>query len=130
MINATVVGNLGQDAEWDGEKLRFSIASNKGRDADKTTTWVGCTMWGRRAEAIAPYLTCGTRVTVIGPMERRDSGDRTFLNLMVDQLEFSGGRRDDDAGSERWSPAPAAGSAGSAAPLPPGDGTAPPDPFA
>lgn len=104
MINATVIGNLGQDAEWDGEKLRFSIASNRGRGEDKTTTWVGCTMWGRRAEAIAQYLTRGTRVTAIGPLERRDSVDRTFLNLMVDQIEFSGARRDDGESDERWYP--------------------------
>jgi single-strand DNA-binding protein len=126
MINATVIGNLGQDSEWDGEKLRFSIASNRGRGEDKTTTWVGCTMWGRRAEAIAPYLTRGTRVTAIGPLERRDSTDRTFLNLMVDQIEFSGARREEGESEERWFPPPS----GSPSPTANPDTPQPPDPFA
>lgn len=105
MINAVVTGNLGQDAELkitaNGDVLcNFSVASNAKVKGEKVTTWVKCTMWGKRAEAISKYLTRGTRVAVVGEFSTNEYNSKTYFNLNVQQVDLmGGGRRDDDSES-------------------------------
>jgi len=99
MMVCTAVGNLGSDAELEEERLRFRVASNeRTKDGDKTT-WVRCTMWGKRAVALAPHLTTGTKVVVVGSLsvgeyEGRDGEKHVSVDMRVDQLEFAGGGKD------------------------------------
>jgi single-stranded DNA-binding protein len=48
MISATVVGNLGRDAELktvgNGSVLSFALASTAKVKGEKTTTWVSCSL--------------------------------------------------------------------------------------
>lgn len=111
MININVSGNLGRDAEWRGNvgrdgALSFSVASTKkGKNGDKVTTWVGCTMWGKRGERLAQYLTKGTRVHVCGEgdlrtYQARDGTTKAELSVNVSEISLlGGGQRDDTAGS-------------------------------
>lgn len=102
MITGVVAGNLGADAEThdagDTTVTNFSVASNSKVKGEKVTTWVRCALWGKRGEALAEYLTKGTKVTVVGTLELEIYNDKPQLNLRVDQLELmSGGGRDDSA---------------------------------
>jgi len=95
MIHATVIGNLGSDAELKvvGQKnstvCKFSIAT-KGRDKNGPTTWVRAAMWGTRAEKVAPYLKKGGRVAVNGTLTAREHNGKTYLEVDVSELELLG----------------------------------------
>ena len=82
MINTVVTGNLGQDAELrttaNGDVLcSFSVASNSKVKGEKVTTWVKCTLWGKRGEALSQYLTKGTKVAVAGELSLNEYNDKT-----------------------------------------------------
>lgn len=97
MIAATVVGNLGRDAELktvgNTSVLSFAVASERKAKGEKTTTWVSCSLWGSRGEALAQYLVKGTKVAVTGELSTRESAKtgKTYLEVRVDQLELLGG---------------------------------------
>ena len=102
MIHSVVCGNLGKDAELktlNGGKIvcNFSVAST-GRD--KATTWVGCALWGARAEKVHTYLTKGTKVAVSGQLTTREHNGKTYLELDVSELELLGGGRRDEPRDE------------------------------
>ena len=104
----TLAGHLGKDAEirWmpDGEAVAsFSIADSKG--PGKPTLWWACQMFGRRAQALAPYLLKGQQVTVSGcAAERewtdRDGHKRKSLDVRVSDLALQGGRKEAQAPQE------------------------------
>lgn len=108
MIVATVVGNLGRDGELKSvggdSVLEFSIASNRGKD--DPPTWVRCSVWGRRADSLAPYLLKGTSVTVVGELsarefQKRDGSPGFGLDLRVDRLKLGSKRDATDNGEAR-----------------------------
>ncbi len=99
MINATVVGNLGKDAELRNtgatDVLKFSVASTERRTKD--TTWVSCVLFGRRAQSLSDYLKKGQKVIVVGSLvnrkwEGRDGSERRTLECTVSEVELVGGR--------------------------------------
>lgn len=114
MLKATVIGNLGADAELKQSQggqplLRVNVAGNyrARNDTDgsweERTEWVRVTLFGNRAEALAPMLTKGTRVYVEGRLEARpwtdqSGGLRAGLELVANDVEFMGARPD---GGER-----------------------------
>jgi single-strand DNA-binding protein len=73
MLCAFGMARLGRDAELrytpHGDAVcNLSLAFNYGKKDESTgqrpTTWVDATLWGRRAEALAPYLLKGMALTV------------------------------------------------------------------
>lgn len=96
MINATVSGNLGKDAELrdagQSRVLSFSVASSAKVKGEKTTTWVRCSLWGKRGEALAQYLTKGSKVCVAGELSTREYNGSTYLEMRVSELDMMGGR--------------------------------------
>jgi single-strand DNA-binding protein len=100
MISTTVAGNLGKDAELrhtpNGDSVcSFSVASNSKRGDKDVTTWVRCSLWGKRGTALMQYLTKGTRVAVSGSLSLReydkDGEARTSLELNVQDVALLGG---------------------------------------
>lgn len=103
MLNAAIIGNLGNDPELRqtsaGALLRFNVAANQrvkvdGEWADKTE-WVRCTVFGNRAESLSQRLTKGTKVYVSGRLEARpwtDNGGnvRAGLEITASDVEFAG----------------------------------------
>lgn len=92
-----LTGNLGRDPEMrhhNGDAiLNFAIGVQTGTRDKPNTMWVDCTMWGKRAEAVSPYLGKGMRVTVQGPLsmeeyKAKDGTPRTKLKLKVDNLDL------------------------------------------
>lgn len=103
MNTIAIAGNLGRDAELrhtsNGDAvLQFSIADSQGRD--KPTVWWSCSLWGRRGEALAPYLTKGQQVTVAGTVSEREWTDREgnkrkSMEVRVTEIALQGGKRED-----------------------------------
>ncbi|MGQ9370388.1 single-stranded DNA-binding protein [Azospirillum sp. ST 5-10] len=101
----TFTGRLGADAELrttqSGEKvLGFRVANDVGFGERRTTQWVDCSIWGRRAEALAQHLTKGKAVVVSGEVtlrefEKRDGTRGAGLSVRVAEIDFTGGGRDE-----------------------------------
>lgn len=104
----TFTGRLGADGELrstqSGEKvLGFRVANDVGFGDRKTTQWVDCSIWGRRAEALAPHLTKGKAVVISGEVtirefEKRDGTRGAGLSVRVAEIDFTGGREGEGGG--------------------------------
>lgn len=96
-IHATVIGNLGKDAEvktvGQGRTVcNFSVAASNPRNKDQTT-WVRCALWGQRGEKLQGYLTKGSRVAAVGTLTTRDYDGKTYVELEVTEIELLGDRK-------------------------------------
>lgn len=101
-MRLTGVGRLGQDAEVRYTKSGTAVASlslayDTGFGDEKETTWVKGSLWGKRAETLAEYLTKGTAVDVtldnvkLETWEKRDGSEGVTLRGDVVTLGFVGG---------------------------------------
>ena len=105
MNHVVLMGNLGADAELKstsvGPVLKFSLATtrvwlDKETNAKKEdTVWHRVTIFGRRGEALAKYLTKGTRVLVTGRIQtssyEKDGQKRYSVDIICEDLVFAGG---------------------------------------
>ena len=109
MNSITIAGGLGRDAELkylnNGDPIcNFSVADSQGRD--KGTIWWNCTLFGKRGEALAQYLTKGQSVTVVGTITEREWQDkegakRKSMDVRVSEIALQGGRKDAEPQEER-----------------------------
>ena len=102
---ALISGNLTRDAELNQTRggtavCKFGVAVNERRknqngEWEDYANFVDCVLWGRRAEAIAQYLTKGTKVFVDGSLsyssweDKSGGGKRSKLEVKVDEIEFA-----------------------------------------
>ena len=99
----TLSGNLTRDSELRASAagnaiLNFGVAVNDRQKNQQTGEWedmpnfFNCTMFGRRAETLAQYLTKGIKVTVQGKLSQRSyekNGEkRSSVSIIVNELEF------------------------------------------
>jgi single-strand DNA-binding protein len=107
MIHGMIAGNIGGDAEirqtQDGQSVcSFSVASSSKVKGNEVTTWVRCSMWGKRGEALSKFLIKGAKVSVVGALSMRSyekNGEtKTSLECRVDDVALMGGKND---GGER-----------------------------
>lgn len=111
----TVIGNLGKDPELrytpQGDAVcDFSVAVNdrkrdKSGDFQDVTTWFRVTLWRKLAENASKYLTKGKQVYIEGRLnveewQDRDGNNRYTLNITASEMQFLGGRSDDNNSSE------------------------------
>jgi single-strand DNA-binding protein len=80
------------------------VADSQGRD--KGTIWWNCTLFGKRGEALAQYLTKGQSVTVVGTITEREWQDkegakRKSMDVRVSEIALQGGRKDAEPQEER-----------------------------
>lgn len=110
-INRVMIsGNLTRDSELRQtgggmHVLGFGVAVNDRRKNPQSGEWedypnfIDCTMFGSRAEAVAKYLTKGTKVSIEGKLRwsqwERDGQKRSKLEVIVDELEFMSSRNND-----------------------------------
>lgn len=112
----TLSGNLGADAELRYTKagnpvITFSLAVNErvpqsdGSWGDYTN-WPDCVMFGKRAEALAPWLRKGTKISLLGHLRTRSyekDGQRVKRwEVRVDDVELMQYKRD----QQQQAPAP------------------------
>lgn len=100
MKTITIAGNIGRDAQTRPAGLDsvtgFSVAVEHRAGNEKTTLWFDVSLWGRRGEALAQYLTKGARVAVSGDFSTRDHDGKTYLQVRADHVTLMGGARSDD----------------------------------
>ena len=108
MKSITIAGNLGKDAVVrttpNGDKVAgFGVAVEERNGQDKRTIWFDCSLWGKRGEALANYLTKGTRVCVSGTLSTREHEGKTYLTVSANEVTLMGGgeRREEQQGSGR-----------------------------
>lgn len=96
MLELTIIGNLGKDAEQkeiNGRPtMTFSVAhSEKGTDGQEHTTWVSCIRNIKDGNnALLQYLKKGTRVYVRGKVYTKIYNDTATLNCNVTYIELLG----------------------------------------
>jgi len=115
-VKAHGLARLGRDAEVrytpNGKTVAsLSLAFDvRGKGGDKETTWVDASMWGERAESLAPYLLKGTMhmfdlsdVRIETWESDRGSGSKIVANVVDVTL---GPKRGDDEGQQTRQQAP------------------------
>lgn len=103
MNKISATGRIVADAEVrftnSGDAIAsFRLASDVGFGDKKTTNWFSCQVWGKRGEALAPFLTKGQPVTVFGTLTLRewankDGQKQISPDIRVDEIELQGGKQ-------------------------------------
>jgi single-strand DNA-binding protein len=116
MNSITIVGNITKDAEirytQGGDAiLGFSVADNSGKD--KTAIYWNCSLFGKRAESLSPFIQKGGKVTVIGTVSEeqftdKNGNERKSMKVKVSDIALQGGKEQAEVQPRRASPAPAA----------------------
>lgn len=105
MSTLIVTGRIGSDAELrtmqDSTKVAsFSVADDIGYGDKKKTQWIKCALFGKRAESLAPHLTKGSLVEVIGSPsvnQYESKGQhRADLQVRVIEVNLKGGGKKDE----------------------------------
>ena len=99
MKTISIAGNIGKDAvtrsTQSGDKVTgWTVAVEERNGQEKRTIWFDCTLWGKRGEALAQYLTKGGKVAVSGEMSTREHEGRTYLTVNANQVTLLGGKSD------------------------------------
>lgn len=111
MNSWSMTGNVGNDAELrytpSGDAVvSFSVGVKSGYGERASTIWARCSMFGKRGEAVAPYLTKGQLVGVVGEVNNReytdrDGNKRTSLDVRVNDLTLLGKREGNQPAAQR-----------------------------
>ena len=97
MNNLTINGNLVKDMEIKDVKGlligEFTIANNQRVSKDKEeTTFLKCTIFGSRVEALEKFLKKGCKVLVNGRLSianvEGEDGYKTYVSLIVNELDI------------------------------------------
>ena len=95
MINVTVAGRLGKNAETrqagNSSVTGFSVAGDTGFGDRKQSHWFNCSLWGKRGEAMQQYLSKGQEVVVIGEYSEREYNGNKYKELNVLDVKLMGG---------------------------------------
>ena len=99
---ATVSGNLTRDCDERRTKngmtiVSFTVAVNERRKNNQTgeyddyTNYIGCAVFGKYADSLAPSLVKGTRVTVAGALRysqwEKDGEKKSKLEIIANSVE-------------------------------------------
>jgi len=99
MNNFSFIGNIGNVKALrftpSGDAvLNFSVAVNAGYGDKKTTSWANCSLWGKRAEALSPYILKGQKIGIVGELSLRsyESNGKagTSLDVRVSDVTLIG----------------------------------------
>ena len=101
MKTITIAGNIGKNAETrhtqGGDAVTgFSVAVEDRSGKDKPAVWFDVSIWGKRGETLAQYLTKGSKVTVSGDLGRREHDGKTYLTVRANDVTLQGGRTGND----------------------------------
>lgn len=112
MKQITIAGRVWRDAELKQTKAgktyaSFSVAVDCGKDSNgekRPSVWFDCTLWERRAEALAPHIRKGSFVVVSGDVDARayipkEGGEpKAVMGIRVAEFTFGGGGDEQRAG--------------------------------
>lgn len=99
MNNYSAVGRVGRDAQvrhtaGGDAVVGFSLAVDSGYGPKKQTLWFDVSLWGHRAEKIAPYIRKGDRIAVQGEIGTREHEGKTYLTLRAADVTLIGPKSD------------------------------------
>lgn len=96
----TASGNIGKDAAirqaGSSTVTGFPVAVRAGFGQREQTIWLDCAIWGKRGDALMPYLVKGQQVVVSGELSTREHNGKTYLQLKCNNVTLVGG----NAGSQ------------------------------
>lgn len=108
MNNLSATGNIGSDAEVrftkDGTAVAgFSFALSSGYGDKKKTTWLRCSIIGKRGETLAPMLTKGTQIALNGEISlneyvAKDGTNKSSVECLVQSVTLLGKKDSNGAG--------------------------------
>lgn len=123
MNRCIIIGHLGRDAETkftqNGKAVsNFSVATSrkfkKGDAWEKETEWHNCVVWDK--EKLAGYLLKGQQVAIEGRLKtdsyEKDGVKMYRTQIIVENLEFVGGKSGSDGDSDAQQPSQARGNNG------------------
>ena len=97
MQNISIAGVVTKDAALrdagQSKVAGFSVAISNGKDRDgnwRDSTFYDCSLWGKRGEALAQYLTKGSRVAVSGKPSVRVHEGKAYLGVNVNEISLLG----------------------------------------
>lgn len=98
VLNA--IGNISRDAELrftaSGDAIcSFNLALNSGYGDKQITTWLNCSVWGKRGQTLAPMLLKGTKVGISGELTNRpwtdkEGNEKFSLDVRVNDVTLLG----------------------------------------
>lgn len=114
MNRVTLMGNLGKDAELrvlaNGNAIaKFTLATtekwkNSEGEPQEKTQWHRCSMFGKRASALAQHLKKGTKLVVEGSIDygsyEKEGVKHYTTDIKVSNVEFAGGTKTGGTSSE------------------------------
>ncbi len=104
MKNITIAGRLTRDAvtrDAGTDKVTgFAVAVDDRSGKEKATIFFDCSLWGKRGESLAQYLTKGSSVTVSGDFGTREYEGKTYFTVRVNDVTLQGGKSDGQRSSE------------------------------
>ena len=124
MNKVILVGRLTADPELRQTQsgissCRFTVAVDR-RFADKSTgerqaDFITCSAWRQTAEFVSRYFTKGKLIAVEGSLRNNNYQDRNHpdvqhysMDVAVENVEFCGGKNENNSGSSTAAPAPPA----------------------
>lgn len=115
----TITGNMTKDPELrtvgsDLKVCTFSVAVKRPHSKDDTVDFIDCVAWRKNAEFISKYFFKGKPILVNGYLQSRKWQDkngnaRISWEINVDDVEFIGGEKKQNAVAPAAAYAPAAG---------------------
>lgn len=97
MLKIEIVGNVGTcrlvKAPGKSPVLNVSLATNRKMGDREFVDWTSVKVWGERAERLAPHVTKGTKLLVIGrpearPFKANDGTAKAELVCHATEIEF------------------------------------------
>ena len=124
MNKVILIGRLTADPELRQTQsgissCRFTVAVDR-RFADKSTgerqaDFITCSAWRQTAEFVSRYFTKGKLIAVEGSLRNNNYQDRNHpdvqhysMDVAVENVEFCGGKNENNSGSSTAAPAPPA----------------------
>lgn len=109
MNSYNAIGRVGKDAQTrftqGGDPVTgWPLAVDSGYGDKKQTLWLDCSLWGKRGEKVAEYITKGSQIGVSGELGTREHDGKTYLTLKVGEVSLIGGKS--EGGSQRQESAP------------------------
>lgn len=93
----TAIGRVGRDAvvrqAGDTPVASWSLAIDAGYGERKVTTWLDCSLWGKRAEAVAQHIKKGDRLGVTGEIATREHDGKTYVTLKTSDVTLLGEKK-------------------------------------
>ena len=116
MKSITIFGNIGKDAvartTQSGQSVTsWTVAVEHRAGSEKSTIWFDVSMWGKRGEGLAQYLTKGGKVAVSGDFSTRMHDGKTYLQVNANDVSLGGSASGQSGGNYQ---APASGGTGGA----------------